>query len=256
MSDYTCILTERDGAVATITLNRPQALNALSATMLDELLTEFKRLATDTQVCVVVIGAAGKAFCAGHDLKQMAQMPNDVQQYAALFKQCSALMLSIQALAQPVIAKVQGLATAAGCQLLAVCDLAVAADSARFATSGIDYGLFCATPSVPLLRAMPRKQAMHMLLTGDFISADQAVQYGLINQAVPAHALDATVQALCQRIAQHAPSAIAMGKRLVYQQAQMGEAAAYQLAAQTMAHNMTLGCAQSGVSRFVNPVKQ
>jgi enoyl-CoA hydratase/carnithine racemase len=153
---------------------------------------------------------------------------------------------------QPVIAKVHGMATAAGCQLVAMCDLAVAADTAQFATSGINYGLFCATPSVPLLRNLPRKHAMQMLLTGEFISAAQAQQWGLINQCVPAAELNTAVAKLCNTISKQAPAAIALGKRLVYQQAHMSEAAAYQLAAQTMAHNMTLDCAQAGVARFVN----
>jgi enoyl-CoA hydratase/carnithine racemase len=199
-----------------------------------------------------VLAANGKAFSAGHDLKEMASLPNATDAYAALFKLCGQVMLSIQALPQPVIAKVQGLATAAGCQLVAMCDLAVAADDVQFATSGINYGLFCATPSVPLLRSMPRKHAMHMLLTGDFISAQQAMDQGLINQAVPAGDLDNAVDSLCNRIAHQAPAAIALGKRLVYQQSHMNEAAALQIAAQTMAHNMTLVCAQEGVASFVN----
>jgi enoyl-CoA hydratase/carnithine racemase len=252
MSQYTCILTERTHGIATITLNRPQAMNALSETLLHELLAELKQISTDDRVRVVVIGATGPAFCAGHDLKQMANMPNELAGYARLFALCSQVMLSIQALPQPVIAKVQGLATAAGCQLVAMCDLAVAQASATFATSGIQFGLFCATPSVPLLRTVPRKHAMQMLLTGDFISADQALSYGLINQVVSAAELDNALQSLCDRIVRQSPAALAMGKRLVYQQTQMSEAGAYQLAAHTMAQNMTLDCAQSGVARFVN----
>jgi enoyl-CoA hydratase/carnithine racemase len=252
MSLYTCILTEQTGCVATVTLNRPLAMNALSETLLQELLQAFNALGADQTVRVIVLAAAGQAFCAGHDLKQMARLPQDQAAYADLFNLCSQVMLVMQKLPQPVIAKVQGLATAAGCQLVANCDLALAADTARFATSGIDYGLFCATPSVPLTRNLPRKQAMHMLLTGDFISADQAEQYGLINQHVPAEDLDSAVQALCERLAEQAPAALALGKRLVYQQAHMSDAAAYQLATQTMALNMSLDCAQSGVARFVN----
>jgi enoyl-CoA hydratase/carnithine racemase len=252
MNEYQHILTERAGFVATVTLNRPQAFNALSEAMLRELLDAFKDLAAAHDIRVIVLAAHGKAFCAGHDLKDIAAMPNDTAAYANLFKLCSQFMMALQALPQPVIAKVQGLATAAGCQLVAMCDLAVAADTAQFATSGIRYGLFCATPSVPLLRNLPRKHAMHMLLTGEFITAQQAQQYGLINQSVPATDLDATVRGLCGTIARQAPAAIAMGKQLVYQQAQMGEAAAYQMAAQAMAHNMTMPCAQDGVARFVN----
>jgi enoyl-CoA hydratase/carnithine racemase len=255
MSEYTTILTERVGFIATVTLNRPQAYNALSQAMLLELLVEFKLIAADDSIRVVVLAAAGKAFCAGHDLKDMAALPNQTDEYAVLFKLCSQLMLALHAMPQPVIAKVHGMATAAGCQLVAMCDLAVAANTAQFATSGINYGLFCATPSVPLLRNLPRKQGMQMLLTGEFISAAQAQQWGLINRCVPAAELDTAVGTLSETISKQAPAAIALGKRLVYQQAHMSEAAAYQLAAQTMAHNMTLDCAQAGVARFVNKPK-
>jgi enoyl-CoA hydratase/carnithine racemase len=255
MSNYTHILTQQIGCVTTITLNRPQAFNALSDAMLREMLTELTRVANDETTRVVVLAAAGKAFCAGHDLKQMAGMDHQHNQYADLFNLCSQVMLRIQFLPQPVIAKVHGMATAAGCQLVAMCDLAVAADTAQFATSGINFGLFCATPSVPLLRTMPRKHAMQMLLTGDFISASQAANQGLINQSVPAEQLDEAVQILCERIAKQAPAAIALGKKLVYQQAHMSESAAYQLAAQVMAHNMTLACAQNGVAQFANKTK-
>ena len=252
MNAYQHILTEQQAGIATITLNRPQAYNALSSSLLDELLAEFKRLAGDEHVRVVVLAAAGTAFCAGHDLKEMASMPREHAAYAALFKQCNQVMLAMQDMPQPMIAKVQGIATAAGCQLVAQCDLAVAADTAQFATSGIHYGLFCATPGVPLLRTVPLKHAMHLLLTGDFISAHTAAAQGLINQAVPAAQLDAAVHALAQRIAAQAPQAIALGKRMVYQQAHLSPAAAYQLAAHTMAHNMTLDCAQAGVAKFVS----
>jgi enoyl-CoA hydratase/carnithine racemase len=255
MDTYEHILTQQLGHTTTVTLNRPQAFNALSDALLCELLAEFNRIAMDGSIRVVVLAATGKAFCTGHDLKQLAGMANQVNQYADLFKLCSQVMLRIQSLPQPVIAKVHGLATAAGCQLVGMCDLAVAADTAQFATSGINFGLFCATPSVPLLRTMPRKHAMQMLLTGDFISATQAASQGLINQSVPADQLDPTVQFLCERIAEHAPYAIALGKKLVYQQAHIAESAAYQLAAQTMAHNMTLACAQSGVAKFTNKAK-
>ena len=249
------ILVSAGGAVARITLNRPDAYNALSAELIAALHAQLNEIASNSAIRVVVIAAQGRAFSAGHDLKDIAAMPAEASAYAALFKQCSALMLRIQSLPQPVIAQVQGIATAAGCQLVAACDLAVAGESARFATSGINLGLFCATPSVPLMRNMPRKHAMRMLLTGDFISAQAAAQWGLINECVADEALSATVDALAAKLCAQAPQALALGKQLVYQQANLGEAAAYTLAGQVMARNMALECAQTGMAGFVNKTK-
>lgn len=235
--------------VYTLTLNDPARMNALGAPMLAALQQALAQVAADEQARAVVLAGAGKAFCAGHNLKDMAQQ-RELAHYQQLFAQCSRVMLAIAQLPVPVLARVQGLATAAGCQLVAQCDLAVAADTARFATSGIHYGLFCATPSVPLVRAMPLKPAMEMLLTGDFIDAAQALQYGLVNRAVPLDQLDAALDTLLQALLEKPRAALAMGKALVYQQRELGLAAAYQLAGQAMAVNMVQDCAQEGARAF------
>ena len=202
----------------------------------------------------VVLAAEGKAFCAGHHLKEMIARP-ELGYYQKLFAQCSRMMLAIQRLPVPVIARVQGIATAAGCQLVAQCDLAVASTEARFAVSGINYGLFCSTPSVPLLRNVPPKQAMEMLVTGEFISAQEARERGLVNHAVAPEQVDAQVERLVAAIVAKPRVAIAMGKELFYRQREMGIEAAYQLAAQTMAANMMEGCALEGVTAFTEKRK-
>ena len=237
--------------VHTLTLNTPQAFNALSEAMLAELSAALDRVAADEQARVVVLAAAGKAFCAGHNLKEMKAHPTEAY-YRQLFAQCSRMMMQIQKLPVPVIARVQGLATAAGCQLVAQCDLAVAVDSARFGVNGIDVGLFCATPSVPLVRNVPTKVAMEMLLTGEFISAQQAQSRGLVNRVVPADALDAEVERLVAAILAKPRVAIAMGKAVFYQHRETGIEAAYQLAGQTMACNMAHEVAQEGVQAFID----
>ena len=242
--------TTRDArGVVTLTLNDPARFNALGAEMLSALQQALDDAGRDETVRVIVLAAAGKAFCAGHNLKDMAANP-ELAYYQKLFAQCSRMMLTIQKLPVPVIARVQGMATAAGCQLVAQCDLAVAADSASFATSGIHYGLFCATPSVPLVRNVPAKRAMEMLLTGDFIDAPTALAQGLLNRVVPADALDAEVEKLVESILQKPRVAGAMGKALVYQQRELGIDAAYQLAGQTMATNMMDAAAQEGARAF------
>lgn len=235
--------------VVTLTLNDAARFNALGSDLLAALQQALDNVALDDSVRVVVLAAAGKAFCAGHNLKDMAAHP-DLAWYQQLFGQCSRMMLSLHKLPVPVIARVHGMATAAGCQLVAQCDLAVAADSATFATSGIHYGLFCATPSVPLVRNVPIKRAMEMLLTGDFIDAPTALAQGLVNRVVPAQALDAEVEKLVQAILQKPRVAVAMGKALVYQQRELGIDAAYQLAGQTMATNMMDAAAQEGAQAF------
>jgi enoyl-CoA hydratase/carnithine racemase len=240
--------------VITLTLNRPQAFNALSEALLTALQTELDLIAKDESARVVVIAAAGKAFCAGHDLKEMRAEPS-MGYYQRLFEQCGRMMLSIQKLPVPVIAKVQGMATAAGCQLVAQCDLAVAVDSARFAVSGVNLGLFCATPSVALSRNVPRKQAFEMLVTGEFISAQQAQARGLVNHVVPAEALDAAVEQLVASIVAKPRVALALGKQLFYRQLEGGIAAAYTDAAQTMACNMMDGSALEGVQAFIDKRK-
>jgi len=245
------VLNHRDDrGVVTLTLNRPHAFNALSEAMLDALGESLDVLAADEAVRAVVLGATGKAFCAGHDLKEMRAEPS-VEYYQRLFAQCSAVMLSIQRLPVPVIARVHGLATAAGCQLVAMCDLAVAGEDARFAVSGINVGLFCATPGVALSRNVPRKAAFEMLVTGEFVSAEQARELGLINTVAAPEALDDAVEELVARIVAKPRIAVAMGKALFYRQIEAGIEVAYQDAGVTMACNMMDPCALEGVQAFL-----
>lgn len=241
--------TDSDG-VCTLTLNRGERFNPLSEEMMLALQAEIEAIAADASVRVVVLAAHGKAFCAGHDLKQMRASPSAAY-YKKLFAQCSKLMLAIQQMPQPVIARVQGIATAAGCQLVAMCDLAVAASDARFAVSGVNYGLFCSTPSVGLSRNVPRKQAMEMLLTGEFIDAQAALARGLVNRVVAQEQLDAEIARLTSSILAKPAVAIAMGKQMFYRQAEMGIEAAYQLAGETMACNMMDEAALEGVQAFI-----
>ena len=246
--------TQDERGVVTLTMNRPGSFNALSEEMLAALQQALDAIALDPSVRVVVLGATGKAFCPGHNLKEMVAQPS-LAYYQKLFSQCSRVMLAIQKLPVPVIARVQGIATAAGCQLVAQCDLAVASTDAKFAVSGVNLGLFCSTPSVPLLRNVPAKFAMEMLVTGDFISAQQAQERGLVNRAVAADQLDAEVGKLVDSILAKPRTAIAMGKELFYRQREMGVEAAYQLANQTMAANMMDDCAQEGVTAFTQKRK-
>lgn len=243
--------TEDAPGVVRLTLQRPDAFNALSERLLDALADALARLSADPAVRVVVIAGAGRAFCAGHDLREMRANPSH-DYYRRLFDRCSRVMLAIQRMPQPVIARVHGIATAAGCQLVAMCDLAVAADDARFAVSGVNLGLFCSTPGVALSRNLGRKQAMEMLLTGDMIDASQAQARGLINRAVPVERLDEEVAALAASICAKPPAAVAAGKGLFYRQLEMGIEAAYQLAGQTMACNMMDADALEGVQAFID----
>ena len=246
------VLREVDArGVVTLTLNRPDAFNALSQAMLTALQAELDAIAADGNARVVVLAASGKAFCAGHDLKEMRAQPS-LAYYQALFAQCTKLMLSVQSLEVPVIAKVQGIATAAGCQLVAMCDLAVAARSARFAVSGVTLGLFCSTPSVALSRNVARKAAFEMLVTGEFISAEQALEKGLVNRVADDSAVDAEVESLVAAILNKPRVAIAMGKQLFYRQVEKGIAAAYDDAGQTMACNMMDAAALEGVQAFID----
>jgi len=252
-NDYALLQIETDvsgiaGAVR-ITLNRPNALNALSQALLTELQQALDSVAA-SPARVVILAGAGRAFCAGHDLAEMRAQPSQAY-YQALFAQCSKLMLTIQRMPQPVIAQVHGIATAAGCQLVAMCDLAVAASDARFAVSGVNLGLFCSTPSVPLSRNISRKQAFEMLVTGDFIDAPTACDRGLINRVAAADALASEVAALAQRICSKPRTAIEAGKGLFYRQLEMGIEAAYQLAGQTMACNMMDDSALEGTQAFL-----
>ena len=242
--------TTSDG-VATLTLNRPQQYNALSVAMLDALLAALGPIELDPSVRVVVIAGNGPAFCAGHDLKEM-RADTSKAFYDRLFARCSEFMLTLARLPQPVIARVHGIATAAGCQLVAACDLAVVSDNARFATSGINVGLFCSTPAVALSRNVSRKRAMEMLMTGDFIDAATARDFGLVNRVVPLAELDAEVSRLAASIKSKSPVAVATGKRLFYPQLEAGIEDAYRLAAEAMACNMVASDAQDGVAAFVD----
>jgi enoyl-CoA hydratase/carnithine racemase len=250
--DHPLVLRSIDArGVATLVLNQPAAFNALSQAMLDALQLEFDALTADAAVRVVVVAGAGKAFCAGHDLKEMRAQPS-LDYYQRLFAQCSRMMMSIQKLPVPVIARVQGLATAAGCQLVAMCDLAVASSEARFAVSGVNLGLFCSTPSVALARNLSRKAVFEMLVTGEFISADEAKAKGLVNRVAPPPQLDAAVEALVASIVAKPRVAVAAGKALFYRQIETGIAAAYEDAQQTMACNMMDASALEGVQAFID----
>lgn len=236
--------------MVTLTLNRPRAFNALSEPMLAQLQREFDGIAADKSVRVVVIAAEGKAFCAGHDLKEMRADPA-LDYYERLFGHCSQTMLAMQRLPVPLIARVQGIATAAGCQLVAMCDLAVASRSARFAVSGVNVGLFCSTPGVALSRNILRKQAFEMLVTGEFISAEEAKTRGLINRVAEPEQLDAEVEKLVGAIISKPRVAIAMGKEFFYRQAELSMADAYEAASQVMACNMMNESALEGVQAFI-----
>ena len=242
--------TDRADGLTTLTLNLPGQFNSLSQAMLAALQAELDAIAASQTVRVVVIAGAGKAFCAGHDLKEMRG--NHRKEFMqALFKQCGELMLSITRLPQPVIARVHGIATAAGCQLVAMCDLAVAADVARFAVSGINVGLFCSTPAVGLARNLGRKEALEMLLTGDFIDAMEARAKGLVNRVVPADALDAEIERLAGSIIAKSAIAVSMGKGMFYQQLEMGLSEAYAYAGEVMACNMMSDDAGEGIDAFM-----
>jgi enoyl-CoA hydratase/carnithine racemase len=246
------VIRARDArGVVTLTLNRPQAFNALSAGMLEALQSELDALARDNTARVLVLAAAGKAFCAGHDLKEMRAQPS-LSYYQGLFAQCSRMMLSLKRLSVPVIARVQGMATAAGCQLVAQCDLAVASSEARFAVSGVNLGLFCSTPGVPLSRNVARKAAFEMLVTGEFIDAEQARARGLVNRVAEPAALHAELEKLVSSILAKPRIAIALGKELFYRQVELGIEAAYQAAGETMACNMMEPAALEGVQAFID----
>ena len=251
MSTDALVLSQCDArGVFTLTLNRPLAFNALSEALLSALHDALGAVARDEGARAVVLAAAGKAFCAGHDLKEMRAEPS-LAYYQALFAQCTKVMLAVQQLPVPVIARVHGIATAAGCQLVAMCDLAVASNAARFAVSGVNYGLFCSTPSVALSRNLSRKAAFEMLVTGDFISADEAMAKGLVNRVAAPEKLDAEVERLVASIVAKPRVAVAMGKAMFYRQIEKGIAAAYDDAGQTMACNMMDEAALEGVQAFI-----
>jgi enoyl-CoA hydratase/carnithine racemase len=248
------VLRSDDSGVTTLTLNRPKQFNALSMEMLDALQAALDAIAGDPLVRVVVIGAHGKAFCPGHDLKEM--LANRTQEFiGGLFDRCCEAMMSITRIPQPVIARVHGIATAAGCQLVASCDLAVASTEARFATSGINFGLFCATPGVAVSRNVARKQALEMLMTGDFIDAPTALGWGLVNRVVPPEQLDRAVRELANVLLSKPPAVLAAGKKFFYQQIEMDMEPAYRLASEVITSNMLGPDALEGVSAFVEKRK-
>ena len=244
------LIRHDDGGVCTLTLNRPAQYNALSSALLTALQTTLDGIAQDHSVRAVIIAGAGKAFCAGHDLREMRAHP-DRAFIEDIFRRCSQLMLTLTRLPQPVIARVHGLAAAAGCQLVAQCDLAVCTADSKFAVSGIKVGLFCATPAVALARNVPRKQAMEMLLTGDFIHAQRAFELGLVNRVVAAADLDAATAEYTRAILDKTPVAIAAGKKVFYEQIDAGLAQAYALATEAMTCNMMAGDAAEGIDAFL-----
>lgn len=249
------VLREDEGAVAMLTLNDPARLNALSGAMLGALQEEIDRLAEDRAVRVIVLRGAGKAFCAGHDLREMTaarQAPDGgLAFFKALFAQCGRVMTALPRLPQPVIAEVRGIATAAGCQLVASCDLAVAAEGARFGVNGVNIGLFCSTPMVALTRAMPRKAAFELLTTGEFLEAEEARRLGLVNRVAPEAALSAETRALAVKIAGKLGPVVSIGKRAFYEQAEMDPEAAYAHTAAVMARNMMMEDTAEGIGAFL-----
>ena len=248
------VLREDAGGVATLTLNRPVQFNAINGAMLAALQSALDAIAGDAAVRVVVVAGAGRAFCPGHDLKEMRANSNAAF-IGDLFRRCCEVMLSLQRLPQPVIAKVHGIATAAGCQLVAACDLAVCAQDARFATSGINFGLFCATPGVPVSRNVSQKRAFEMLMTGEFIDATTALAWGLVNRVAPADRLDADVAALAAQLVDKPRAVLAAGKRFFYRQLEQPLADAYGHASEVITRNMLGADAQEGVGAFVEKRK-
>ncbi len=253
-SSASVLLRETNGNVAKITLNRPEKFNTLNEELLAALQSELNTIASDDSIRVVVLAAVGKAFCAGHDLREMRES-YDESYYKQLFANCSQFMQTITSIPQPVIARVQGMATAAGCQLVASCDLAIAGNDTRFAVSGINLGLFCSTPSVALSRNISRKRAFEMLFTGDFIDAGTAKEWGLINDVVPDDQLDARINTLCERISEKPQIAVKTGKQMFYQQVEKSLTDAYTFAGDTMACNMMADDTREGVDAFLEKRK-
>lgn len=248
------VLREDTHGVATLTLNRGDRMNPLSTAMLSALQAELDRLAQDGAAKVVVLAGAGKHFCAGHDLREMRSHPGKAWQ-KALFDRCSEVMMSLVRLPQPVIARVQGVAVAAGCQLVSMCDLAVASEVAQFALPGVKSGIFCTTPGVGVARNLARKHALEMLFTGDMIDAKTALSWGMVNRVAPLDELDAEVDRLARKIAAHSGAVVGMGKKFFYDQAEKGLADAYSLASEGMARNMMLEDAAEGIDAFIQKRK-
>jgi enoyl-CoA hydratase/carnithine racemase len=250
-SAATLLLFETTDGIATVTLNRPGQFNALSGALIDEIQAILDRVAADPSIRVVVLAGRGRGFCSGHDLKEIRAMA-DVVEVESLFARCSRMMMTLTRLPQPVIAKVHGLATAAGCQLVATCDLAVASAAATFATPGVNIGAFCATPSVALGRAVGRKHAMEMLLTGEAIGAERAREIGLVNRVVAPEALDSEVEALARLVASKSPAAIASGKDVFYRQLEMPLGEAYAMAGKAIARDFFGEDGKEGVDAFLS----
>lgn len=244
------LLVEATDGIATVTLNRPNQFNSLSGALIDQMQSTLDRIAADRSVRVVVLAARGRGFCSGHDLKEIRTM-GDAAEVESLFARCSQMMMTFTEMPQPIIAKVHGLATAAGCQLVAACDLAVASTAATFATPGVNIGAFCSTPGVALGRAVARKHAMEMLLTGTAISADRACAIGLVNRVVPSDALDAEIGALATLIASKSSAAIASGKQVFYRQLEMPLAQAYDIAGRSIACDFFTADGKEGVDAFL-----
>lgn len=249
------LLRQDDGRVAILTLNRPQAMNALSGDLIDALQQEFDRLAKDETIRVVLIQAAGRGFCAGHDLREV-RSTEDYRFFDDLIGRCSRMMLSIRSLPQPVIAKVQGIATAAGCQLVAACDLAIASTDAKFGTPGVNIGLFCGTPSVPLARNIASKHALDMLFTGDTINAETALAYGLVSRVSTPQSLDDDALKMAQQIASKSPLVLRMGKELFHKHSEMNLEQAYAYASPVMAGGMMAQDARDGIDAFIKKQPQ
>jgi enoyl-CoA hydratase/carnithine racemase len=249
--DAPALLRSDDAGVTTLTMNRPSQMNLLTSDMLSALQDAFDAIAKDRSVRVVILTGAGKGFCAGHDLKEIRER-KDLPKVQALFDQCSRMMQTISSLPQPVIARVQGAAAAAGCQLVAQCDLAVASDASKFATPGVNWGFFCSTPGVPIGRNLLRKHAMEMLLTGDVIGPARALELGLINRVVPAADLEAETMKLARQIAEKPPATVAAGKKAFYQQMDMGVDRAYALASRVISASFIHAEGIAGMDAFID----
>ena len=249
-SEQSILLREDRDGICTLTMNRPQQMNLLTSEMLEALQETFDAIAQDRRVRVVVLGAAGKGFCAGHDLKEIRAL-KELPKIEQLFAQCSRMMQTIPALPQPVIARVQGAAAAAGCQLVAQCDLAVASEAARFVTSGVTWGFFCSTPGVAVGRNLSRKHAMEMLVTGEPIDAHRALEWGLVNRLVPAAQLDLETEKLARQIAEKPQATVAAGKRAFYQQMDLGLEKAYELASGVISASFAHDEGRAGMDAFI-----
>jgi len=252
--EQTILLREDREGIAFLTMNSPQQMNLLTGKMLDALQSAFDTIANDSTIRVVVLSGAGKGFCAGHDLKEIREL-HEQPKIEQLFTKCSRMMISIVSLPQPVIARVQGAAAAAGCQLVAQGDLAVASEAAKFTTPGVTWGFFCSTPGVAVGRNLHRKHAMEMLLTGDLIDAKRALEWGLVNRVVPAEQLDAEVESLAHRIAEKPPATVAAGKHAFYEQMDLGLERAYELAANVIACSFAHREGREGMDAFIEKRK-